>query len=652
MKKPGRTEILLILGMLFALVCSHLPVLHTLFYHNLSNVPAAKNGSVDFSNVSNIDRIVLDGEWEFYWNRLLVTDPQQVAAPDLLIRVPDYWSKYKVNGRYLPADGFASYRLMLQGAPIPSPVTIYLPDFGSAYRVFIDGILAAQSGNVAKDPAEVFTTTKAALSPITLTMDQEHEVIIEVATTRFSGLYMAPVMTGYSSAVDSGIVRNNLRLILFGAALFSFFVLIVGYSLSFRTVRRSVWLPLIGLFVLLRIMLTTEFYGFWQDSVFFHLSYESVNPLMFFLSFAFKYLLIFLIEELLGIAFSKKEKLWLLLYYAVLYAVYLFIPCGFYNRHLTLLLPICAFLMEIYAFFKIYRNRQSLKKHGLLVYWGAVLAITGLIVDCYYINGNIYFNVSLTLLLLFTVYLMILTLVSTIHASDTSRDLAVSSAHLASARAQIAMQTAYYDALSAQMNEVRAVRHDFHHFVNVLKRLSDEARYAELNRFLGEYAEKSDMEPLPVFCEHVVANSILGYYSLRLKEQNIPFHCICQIPKELLVSDSDLCVVLGNALENAMDACKNMTPSEARFVSAEARMVGSQLLIKIVNSYNSTILAMGDSYLTTKDAPHHGIGIKNMKKVVDTYGGYLKLEHSKAEFTMMAAFPEALPITPPTPLSL
>lgn len=641
MKRPGRTEILLILGMVFALATSHLPVVYTQLYHSLTNIPPAENGSVHLSPGPDRERIVLDGDWEFYWHRLLITAPRQESVPDFLIRVPDYWSNYRIGENYLPSDGYASYRLRLEGWQASYPVTIYLPDYGSAYRVFIDGTLTAESGVVSEHSAEVFTTTRASLYPVPLTPAQEHEVVIEVATTRFSGLYMAPVLTDYASAVQSGSTRNNLRFLLFGTALFSFFVLIVGYILSFRTVRRSVWLPVIGLFVLLRIMLTTEFYGFWQNTMFFGLSYEAVNPLMFFLTFAFKVLLIFLIQELLGITFSRQEKQGLFLYYTVLYLLYLTIPHGFYNRHLTILLPVCAFLMEIYAFFKIYLNRRQLKKFSLPVYWGAVLAITGLIIDCYYLNGNVYWNLSLALLLLFTGYLMILSLVTAIQTADVSRDFAVSSAQLASAREQITMQTEYYDALSAQINEARASRHDFHYFVSVLGRLSDEGRYTELTRFLSEYTEKSDTEPLPVFCANVVANSILGFYALRFKEQDIPFQCTCPIPKELSVSDSDLCVVLGNALENALEACKKMEAMEARSVSAEARTVNGELLIKITNTYDGTVNQVDDRYLTTKEAPSHGIGLKNMKRVLEACGGYIKTEHSPTVFTVMAAFPES-----------
>ncbi|HEX3039048.1 MAG TPA: ATP-binding protein [Caproiciproducens sp.] len=647
MKRLKGTESLLILGMLFVIVISHLPVVYTLFYHDLTGIPAAEDGSVSLCGISPGRSIVLDGKWKFYWNRLIVTEPEQNSAPDFLIRVPDYWSRYKLNGSYLPAGGFASYRLTLEGLEAVRPVTVYLPDFGSAYRVFLDGKLTAESGTMSAAASEIFTTTGVKLYPQTLSAGLEHEVVIEAATTRFSGLYMAPVLRDYDSAIQEDGSRNSLRLILFGTALFSFFVLIAGYILSFRTNRHSLWLPAMGLFVLLRIMITTEFYSFWQDTVFFHLSYEATNPLMFFLSFAFKYLLIFLIEELLGIAFSRKEKLGLLIYYVVLYLLYFFIPRGFYNRYLSILLPVCAFVVEVYAFFKVYHNRRRMKKYGLLVYWGAVLAITGLIIDCYYINGNIYPNLSLSLLLLFSGYLMILSLVSTIQAADVYRDFAVSSARLAQARAQIAMQTEYYDVLSAQMNEVRSVRHDVRHFIGVLKRLSDEGKYEELNRFLSEYAEKAVPSPLPVFCENVVANSILGYYFLRFKECGIPFHCACYIPKQLSVSDSDLCVVLGNALENAMEACGKLENPEARFVSAEARTVNGQLLIKIANAYNGLLNQRDGHYISTKSGGLHGIGLQSIKKVVGAYKGFVKMEHSQTVFTLMAAFPDPLAEAPP-----
>jgi len=649
MTESRHTKAWLLAGLFLVLLCSHLPVICTLFYHDLTGMPTAENGSMDVSGVSPAKDIILDGNWAFYWNRMIADDPQQTGSADLLIRVPDYWSKYKIGGTYLAASGCASYRLSLSGLEASRPVTVYIPDFGSAYRTFIDGKLAAESGVVSRDNAKVFTTTEAKLHPVMLSDASEHTVVIEAATTRFSGLYMAPVLKDYDLAVQENSSRNTVRLILFGMALFSFFILIVTYCLSFQEGRRSFWLPAMGLLILLRIMLTTEFYSLWQNTAFFGLSYEATNPIMFLFSFSFKYLLIYLIEGLLGIDFSRKEKLLFLIYYAALFLVYLFVPIGLYDRHLTVALPAATFAMETYAFFKVWFNRHRLKKYGLLIYWGAVLAITGLIVDCYYINGNIYLNLSLALLISFSAYMMILGLVAALRTADLRSELFLSSSQLALAKKQIAVQADYYDALSVQINEVRAVRHDMRHFVGVMKHLSGEGRYGELDQFLNEYAYKSETEPLPVFCENAVANSLLGYYSLKAKEHHIDFRCSSAISKRLSVSDGDVCVVLGNALENALEACGKLAVPDARFISVEARTTGGQLLVKIENSYGGLLNQRDGRYLSTKSDQDHGIGLRNIQKVVDACGGFLKTEHNGTTFTLMAAFPlpaEALPDIP------
>lgn len=641
MKKQKFVSFLLILGMLFSLIVSHIPVTLSLLYHKISDVPSAKKAVLPLSGIRK-KSIVLDGEWEFYWKQLLISDhiPDETES-QLYIHVPGYWTRLQQDGKYLPADGFASYRLTLKDIPFDKPVTIYIPDFGSAYKVYIDGELTAESGIISKTPANVHTTTKVDLYPVSLSTSREHEVIIEVATTRFSGLYMAPVLTDYKSAMNNKSLRSNMRFLLFGISLFSFFILVIGYIMSYRMKKRSILLPVLGLFVLLRIMLTAEFYSFWQDIVFFRCSYEDINPVMFFITFSIKYLLIFLIQELLGIMFSGREKLCLLIYYIALYFMYLFIPQGFYNRYLTVLLPVGSFLIENYSFFKIYRNRRHMKKYGLIIYLGAVLSITGLIIDSYYINGNIYWNMSLVLLLAFTIYLIILSLISSIHASNIARDYALSSVRLTSAREQIAMQTEYYNALSAQINEIRAIRHDFHHFVGVLEHMLKEGLYTELGSFLNEYTKRDDMEPLPIFCENVVANSILGYYSLQLKNKNIRFQCSCVIPKKLSVTDSDLCVVLGNGLENAMDACKKLDPKEIRYVSVEARIVSNQFLIKITNTFNGIVKQEDGHIISTKETPYHGIGLQNIRKVVMANKGYVKTNYTHNLFTLMIAFPEA-----------
>lgn len=647
MKELKHAKTHLVAGLIFVILLTHLPVVYTLFYHKLTGAPTAAGGSIDCKGLSLTNPIVLDGSWEFYWNRLIATEPRQNDQPDFLIKVPDYWSKYKIGKNWLPADGFASYRLTFQEFGYSRPVTAYIPDFGSAYRVYIDDTLAAESGTVSKDIERIFTVPQATIYPVTLSQGEAHEVIIEVATTRFFGLYMAPVLQDYNGAIQESSARDNFRFLLFGIVLFSFFVLAVIFSLSFGKRMHFAWLPAMIVCVLLRIMLTTEFYSFWQKTVFFNLSYETTNALMFLVTFVLKFLLIFLIQEQFGIAFSRKEKVGFFFYYTAIYFVYMFIPHAIYNRYLTILHPISTFALEVYFFFKLYFCRQRLKKFGIPVYWGVVFAISGLIVDCYYINGNIYPNLSLALLISLTVYMVIVSLVYALRTAGVYNDLAVSSSRLAMAKSQIAMQTEYYDALSEQMNEVRAIKHDMRHFTGVIRQFAAEGRHEDLMRFLSDCTEKTDTDPLPVYCENFVANSILGYYTLKASNSGIPFRCVCSIPKQLSVSDGDLCIVLGNALENAIEACEKLDDPDARFVSAEAGIMKGQMLIRIENSHSGCLYTKDGSYLSTKTGEFHGMGLQSVKKVMEAYGGFVKTEHRGTVFTLMAAFPNPTGTTEP-----
>lgn len=639
MNATKHTKVYLILGLVFVILSTHLPVVYTMLYHNLTGAPTAADGVIDLTMTSPARTTVLDGKWEFYWKRWIATNAQQDDKPDLLMNVPGYWSRYKLDGNWLPAGGFGSYRLVLKGFSHPSPVTVFIPDFGSAYRVFIDGVLTSESGYVSDDYAKVHTVPRPKLYPVTLSEEDTHEVVIEVATTRFSGLYITPVLKDYHRAVQEDAIRNGIRFILFGTILFSFFILIVIYMLSFRSNKRSVWLPAMSFFVILRIMLTTEFYSYWQSILFFNLSYEDTNVVMFFVTFALNFLLIFLVQEQFGVFYTRKEKFGFLIFYSAIYLIYLLIPYEIYNRYLTILLPVSVFTLEFHSFFKIYYHRHQLKWYGIIVYWGIILAISGLIIDCYYINGNIYPNMSLALLILLSASLTIVSVVSAFSIAAVYKDLAVSSSRLEQAKNQISVQKEYYDALSGQMNEIRRIKHDMRHFIGVIGRLAEEGRYTELIQFLGEYSEKTETDPIPVYCENVVVNSILGYYTIKAREAGIPFHCACSIPKQLSMSEIDLCIVLGNALENAIEACSNPDNPNMRFITAEARAFDNQLLIKIENSYNGFIRFQDGRYHSTKDEKNRGIGIQNIKNVVESYGGYIKIDHNGKVFTLMAAFP-------------
>ncbi|HRZ27664.1 MAG TPA: diguanylate cyclase, partial [Spirochaetota bacterium] len=117
--------------------------------------PTAKNGILDLSGL-DFDRtgaVKLDGEWEFYWNRLLGPDDFTIAhpvPPDGYYPVPLFWTGY--SGLDLPSQGCATYRLRVLTDDFPRPLSIRTPEIFSEYALWINGKLIDRHGSFAGGP--------------------------------------------------------------------------------------------------------------------------------------------------------------------------------------------------------------------------------------------------------------------------------------------------------------------------------------------------------------------------------------------------------------------------------------------------------------------------------------------------------------------
>lgn len=93
------------------------------------------------------------------------------------------------------------------------------------------------------------------------------------------------------------------------------------------------------------------------------------------------------------------------------------------------------------------------------------------------------------------------------------------------------------------------------------------------------------------------------------------------MPAEYAVSDVDMVCVLGNLIDNAIEACEKQT---SKYIEVDINEVKKMILIKIVNSYNGE--KIDTSVTSKKEKTMHGIGIKNVKKIVAKYKGAYDME--------------------------
>lgn len=105
------------------------------------------------------------------------------------------------------------------------------------------------------------------------------------------------------------------------------------------------------------------------------------------------------------------------------------------------------------------------------------------------------------------------------------------------------------------------------------------------------------------------------------------------------LTDVELCTVLGNLLENALDACKRQ-PASPRSISLSSKETSGTLFILIENTYDGKLKRIGGRLLSLKNpAPRYGIGLESVKKILEKYEGTVDLFPGKSTFKVGISIP-------------
>lgn len=150
------------------------------------------------------------------------------------------------------------------------------------------------------------------------------------------------------------------------------------------------------------------------------------------------------------------------------------------------------------------------------------------------------------------------------------------------------MQRAQYDALKVAIEETRQARHDMRHHFAVLNALAEQKNWEELEKYLSSASQNIPDTEL-VLCKNHAVNAIIGHYYSKCKSNGIPFKLKIDIPEKLTVSESDICLVIANLLENAFEASMKLD-RDKRQIKMYARPHSEKiLLISVENAFNGEI---------------------------------------------------------------
>lgn len=210
-------------------------------YNKIFDMPRAINGIADYSDFSFEGRSTkpsLAGEWEFFYNKWIVTDKLDNIQPDKMIEVPSKWTDSVIDGKRINASGYASYRLTLKNLPANTHInTNITPKANIVYRSFINGVLNETGGMVSKEKSKNLMTGFNTSTEHHITQTLEDVVIVyEVGNSGLGGLVSPPKLSlmidGLSEIRDPGAAArytwiNNVPFIVFGIMLTLVFMQLV-----------------------------------------------------------------------------------------------------------------------------------------------------------------------------------------------------------------------------------------------------------------------------------------------------------------------------------------------------------------------------------------------------------------------------------------
>ena len=289
-------------------------------------------------------------------------------------------------------------------------------------------------------------------------------------------------------------------------------------------------------------------------------------------------------------------------------------------------LPVAAVTLPPVAYVmrkKIWPTMRALTQGEWKKLWLLPLTFTLVSVITYYITGedylaNWYYAAALSLLTAcaFACYVIVLRMLQKTEESarETERVRQVDG--------QLNMQAKRFEEITTHIEEMRLLRHDMRHHMAALQGMLSDGQFDRAKEYLNEYAEAFEETGKPPLCQNFVVDIIARRYAAMAKEQGIDASFLLSLPQEAGIADTDLCIVLGNLIENAMRACR--LQSEGRkFLRVKAKVEENKVLIAVDNSMDAVV---------KQDKSGTGLGLSSVRAIAGKYGGMAGFEQKDGVF--------------------
>lgn len=196
---------------------------------------------------------------------------------------------------------------------------------------------------------------------------------------------------------------------------------------------------------------------------------------------------------------------------------------------------------------------------------------------------------------------------------------------------ELSMQALQYDNLKEKITEARRAKHDVRHHIALMQEYLNHGEYKELQEYLNRYSQSLPDDSLVQFCQNTAANAVLLYFAQQAKHHDIDFDVKAEISDDVFVSKTDISVLFGNLLENALDACKAETGDDRKIV-VRASTTGGSLCVTVDNTFTGALKYNKNGDLVSTKPRGEGLGTRSVKSIAAKYGGICRFEEENGMF--------------------
>lgn len=195
----------------------------------------------------------------------------------------------------------------------------------------------------------------------------------------------------------------------------------------------------------------------------------------------------------------------------------------------------------------------------------------------------------------------------------------------------------YCDEVESMYTKMRGWRHDYHNHIQAMQASMALGNYDEVNHYLRQLNDDLTNVDTTVKTGRVMVDAILnGKMNIALQNK-VAVNAKAKIPPGVPVTDVDLCVIIGNLLDNAVEENKKL-PEEDRFIRIYIGQKNTQFYLAITNAAGKKREKHGSLFQSTKGLDH-GFGLARVETIVKKYGGLFSADSEDGGFTAEILIP-------------